>query len=181
MTQSRQWLAQGLASAAIMQLLAGCAQAGEPPSHPAGPVSDLADILPPKTEAALDRKLRDYLETNGTALVVASVPSLDGQPIEKVSLGLAEEWDIGDPKTFRGLLVLVAPNEREVRIEVSCGLENVISDVAASRVIREDMLPLFKEGELAAGTVAGVEALISRIDAGAPNTDACGANLREAA
>ena len=180
---SRGWLVYSLAGAAIAAL-AGCTQANASPAHPEGPVVDTADILPPEAEAALDKKLRDYFDKNRTALIVASVDSLGGQPIEKVSLRMAEEWDIGDARTHRGLLVLVAPNEREVRIEVSCGLESVITDVAAGRVIREDMIPLFKQGDIAQATVAGVDALIGRMDAGpnpAPVSESCKALMKEAA
>lgn len=167
-----------------MVALAGCTQADASPAHPEGPVVDTADILPPETEASLDKKLRDYFDKNHTALIVASVDSLGGQPIEKVSLRMAEDWGIGDARTLRGLLVLVAPNEHQVRIEVSCGLESVITDVAAGRVIREDMIPLFKQGDIAQATVSGVDALIGRLDAGpnpAPAPDSCKAMMKEAA
>ncbi len=154
------------------------------PERPSGPVLDQADILPPEDEAALDRRLRDYWQRTRTAVVVVSVKSLEGQPIERFSLKLAEEWGIGDAETLRGLLVLVAPNERRLRIEVSCGLENVISDVFAGRVIREQMTPKFKEGALDEGTLAGVDALIAQLDANtnpAPVSDSCRSLMRKAA
>jgi uncharacterized protein len=154
------------------------------PQRPAGPVLDEADVLPPPEEALLDARLRDYWKRTHTALVVVSVNSLGGETIEHFSLDLAREWNIGDAENLRGLLVLVAPNERRVRIEVSCGLENVITDVFAGRVIREDMTPKFRQGLLGEATLAGVDALIERLDAGAnpaPVSDSCRSNMRKAA
>jgi uncharacterized protein len=188
------------ASALALVLLAapGCsAQADDParseehgrlaaliPDRPDGPVLDQADILPPDEEADLNRRLTDYWNRTHTAVVVVSVNSLGGEPIERFSLRLARDWDIGDAANLRGLLVLVAPTERKVRIEVSCGLENVISDAFAGRVIRERMTPKFKNGALDAGTLAAVDALIGQMDASgnpAPLSDSCRSHMRQAA
>ena len=154
------------------------------PARPAGPVLDEAGVIPDEAEAALDRRLRAYWERNRTAIVVATVESLGGESIEQFSRRLANEWDIGDSQNLRGLLVLVAPNERRVRIEVSCGLENVVTDVFAGQVIREQMTPAFRQGSLDQGTFAGVDALIERLDAGAnpaPVSDSCRSQMRNAA
>jgi uncharacterized protein len=181
---------------AILLAAPGCsadavpAPSGEPartagiPQRPDGPVVDEANVLSPAQEALLDARLRDYWKRTHTALVVVTVNSLGGETIEQFSLDLATEWDIGNSENLRGLLVLVAPNERRVRIEVSCGLENVITDVFAGRVIREDMTPKFTQGLLDEGTLAGVDALIGRLDAGAnpaPISDSCRSHLRKAA
>ena len=157
---------------------------GAIPARPDGPVLDQADVIPAAEEAMLDRRLRDYWDRNRTAVVVATVDSLGGEPIERFSLRLAEEWGIGDPENKRGLLLLVAPNERRVRIEVSCGLEGVISDVIAGRIIRDQIIPKFKEGALNAGTLAGVDALMEQLDAGADAgsvQDYCSTDVRRAA
>jgi uncharacterized protein len=154
------------------------------PERPAGPVLDQAEVLPADAEALLDARLRDYWNRTHTALVVVSVNSLGGDSIEHFSLELARRWDIGDKENLRGLLVLVAPNERQVRIEVSCGLENVITDVFAGRVIRDVMTPKFKAGFMGDGTLAGVDALIERLDAGAnpaPVSASCRSEMRKAA
>jgi uncharacterized protein len=158
--------------------------ASDIPQRPAGPVLDEADLLPADAEALLDARLRDYWKRTHTALAVVSVNSLGGKSIEHFSLDLAKQWNIGDSENLRGLLVLVAPNERRVRIEVSCGLENVITDVFAGQVIRDDMTPKFKQGLLDQGTLAGVDALIERLDAGAnpaPVSDSCRSIMRNAA
>jgi uncharacterized protein len=153
------------------------------PEKPDGPVLDEAGVIPAAEEAMLDRRLRDYVSQNRTAVIVATVDSLGGETIERYSLRLAREWDIGDRENLRGLLVLVAPNERRLRIEVSCGLENVITDEFAGQVIRERMTPAFREGAFDEGTLAGVDALIERLDAGAnpaPVSESCRSHMRKA-
>ena len=154
------------------------------PARPDGPILDEADIIPAAEEAALDGRLRDYWQRTHTAMIVVSVNSLAGSSIEDFSLALAQKWQIGDSRNLRGLLLLVAPTERQVRIEVSCGLENVISDVFAGRVIRERMTPKFKDGALDEGTLAGVDALIEQMDASpnpAPVSESCRSQMKEAA
>jgi uncharacterized protein len=183
----------GAAALAILLVAPGCSASSDTPAgqvataipeRPDGPVLDAADVLPAAEEALLNARLRDYWKRNRTSVVVVSVESLGGDSIEHFSRTLADAWEIGDPQTQRGLLVLVAPNERLVRIEVSCKLENVISDVFAGRVIRERMIPQYKRGALDEGTLAGVDALLEQLDAdtsSAPVADTCGANTKQAA
>ena len=151
-------LALGLAA----MLIASCGAKGEPASanHPEGPVVDFADIIPAAEEEDLDRKLRSYFDRTGNALIVTSIVSLDARPIEDVSLDTARGWGIGDAKSQRGLMIIVAPNEREVRIEVACGLESVITDARAKHIIERTMVPLFRTGKIDKATIAGAEALI---------------------
>jgi uncharacterized protein len=168
---------------AIAALL-GCTAAHAYPNRPDGPVLDLADIFPTADETALNQRLTDYWASSGNAVVVVSVESLDGQPIEEYATGLFNEWGIGDSKTDRGLLVLVAPNERKVRIEVGCGLEGTISDALASRVIQSKMIPEYRNGQLEEGTMGGVDALIEYLRSPAaandngPHTQACRARMK---
>lgn len=156
------------------------------PPRPSGPVLDLANIIPADDEAALDQRLSNYWRTTGNALVVVSVNTLKGQSIEEYATGLYNEWGIGDPKTNRGLLLLVAPNERHVRIEVGCGLEGIITDAVAKDIIETDIIPKYKQNDLDAGTLAGVEALIEDVKSRAandsgPHTPICKAQSKEAA
>jgi uncharacterized protein len=148
---------------------------------------DQADILPAKDEAALELRLRKLWRETGDSLVVVSVDSLAGRPIEEFSLELFNTWGIGDDDTDRGLLILVAPNERKVRIEVGCGLESTITDELASDIIQQRILPEFREGDYSAGTRAGAKALIAQLtlpkpanDPG-PHTEICQAEARKAA
>jgi uncharacterized protein len=157
------------------------------PARPDGPVLDLADILPAKDETALDGRLRRLWRESGDALVVVSVDSLGGQTIEDFANDLFNSWGIGGDGTDRGLLILVAPNERKVRIEVGCGLESTITDELASDIIQQRILPEFRASNYPAGTRAGAEALIAQLalpkpanDTG-PHTEICQARAGKAA
>jgi uncharacterized protein len=183
-TQRRPRLAIGLAGCVLAQSLAGCGAAADQ-AAPATPVVDSADILPPTDEASLNGKLTDYWKASGNALVVISVPSLEGKTIEQYAFDLFNERGVGDAKRGRGLLLLVAPNERQLRIEVGCGLEGVITDEEAAAVIRDDITPRFRTGDLAGGTIAGVDALIEELakppTSGPPVSPICKENRKEAA
>lgn len=146
----------------ILASAEGCS--AQYPSRPQGPILDQADILPPKAEAALDAHLSEYYQSSGNALVVVSVKSLDESSIEEYSTGLFNDWGIGNAKSNRGLLVLIAPNERKVRIEVGCGLETEISDADAADIIQNRMLPQYRLGKLDEGTLAGVESLMFHLN-----------------
>nr|WP_231681051.1 TPM domain-containing protein [Citromicrobium sp. JL2201] len=153
-------------------LLAACSlQSAATPvaQRPDGPVLDEAEIFAPEAEAALDQDLTEYWRTSGVALVVFTDASLGGESIEHVANETFNEWGIGDETTKCGLLVLVAPTERTVRIEVGLGLENDVSDVRAKRIIENAMIPLYRAGDIAGGTLAGVEEL----KRAAPNPPQC--------
>jgi uncharacterized protein len=178
---------------AILLAMSGCSAQGEQaassaiPARPDGPVLDLANILPPEDEAALDARLRRLWDETGDALVVVSVDSLSGQSIEDYATDLFNTWGIGNDETDRGLLILVAPNQRQVRIGVGCGLESTITDELASDIIQQQIIPRFSEGDLSAGTRSGVDALMERLalpkpanDPG-PHSQACKAQARNAA
>nr|WP_301332535.1 TPM domain-containing protein [Parerythrobacter lacustris] len=153
-------------------------------ARPSGPVSDRADILPEAVEATLDAKLRGYAHRSGNAIVVASVPSLEGRPIENVALDTFNTWGIGGRKTNRGLLVLVAPNDRQMRIEVGCGLEKPISYDVAKQIIEQQMVPPFRSGDFPGGIDSGVDALIARLDSAkefGATSEACLKIMKEAA
>lgn len=132
---------------------------------------DEADILPASDEAALNQRLTQYWSKSGNALVVVSVTSLDGQSIDDYAFDLFNDWGIGDAATNRGLLLLVAPNQRKVRIEVGCGLEGRITNDVAASIIDDDILPEYRAGNLEAGTLAGVNALIEELAAPASSND----------
>jgi uncharacterized protein len=120
---------------------------------------DRADVLAPATRRALERALADYERETSHQIVVHTTPSLEGLPIEEYSIRVAEAWKAGHAGLDDGLILTVAPNERQVRIEVGYGLEGVVPDAVAARIIREAILPAFREGDLEGGVVAGVELL----------------------
>lgn len=158
----------------LFLLAAGACDQSQPPSpsatlySPGWPdlsdrVVDMAELLAPEKEAQLSRKSEALEKEVGPQFVIVTVPSLNGLPIEKYSIDLARHWGLGDKERNDGLMLLVAPNERKVRIEVGYGLEKRVTDPFADRVIREDMLPNFRDRAFAAGIEAGSDALIERL------------------
>lgn len=131
-----------------------------------GPVMDMADILNPNTEHILDAYLRQLHEKGGAQIQVATVPSLEGLPIEEYSIHLTDQWKLGKKKEDRGVLLLVAPIERKLRIEVGLGLEGDLPDVVASRIIREVMAPEFTAGNPDRAVIDGVRAIAHVTDPG---------------
>ncbi|MBW8911521.1 MAG: TPM domain-containing protein, partial [Sphingomonas sp.] len=116
-----------------------------------GRIVDNAHLLAPEQAAALDAKLAQLEQQSGRQMVVATIPDLQGYPIEDYGYQLGRKWGLGDKKANDGLLLLVAPNERKVRIEVGYGLEPVMTDAMSSIIIRNDILPQFKSGDYDAG------------------------------
>lgn len=148
----------------LAALAGGPAFAVTYPPAPAGPVLDQANLIPDAQEAALDTRLREYTARTGRAIVVATVNSLEGETIEIYAVRLFEAWGIGGKESDQGLLLLVAPAERKVRIEVGYGLHQYVTDALSGRIIRNAITPYFKQGDMAGGIVAGVDELIAQLD-----------------
>ncbi len=125
---------------------------------------DAANIIPPDVEAALDAKLAAFEARTQRQLVVATVPSLDGYEISDFGYQLGRKWGLGDKSRNDGAILLVAPNERKVRIEVGYGLEPVLTDGYSALVIQNTILPAFKAGDMPGGIVAGTDAIIKQIE-----------------
>ena len=151
------WLLALLAFAATPALAAF-------PPRPAGPVLDQAQIIPDAAEAALDAKLKAYTQTTGRAVMVVTLTSLDGQDIAAYGPELGHQWGLGGQSTDQGLILIVAPTERKLRIEVGRGLEEYMPDVLASRIIRDTIAPKFKAGDYPGGIDAGIDAIIAQLD-----------------
>jgi uncharacterized protein len=153
----------------VAWLLAILALTGSPaladiPAPPAGAVLDQAGIIPDAEEAALETRLREYNRRTGRAVVVATLSSLDGEDIATYGTRLGHTWGVGGKETDQGLILLVAPNERKVRIEVGYGLEAFMPDVLAGRIIRETITPRFKAGDMVGGINAGIDAVTTQLD-----------------
>ena len=144
--------------------LASTAAHAELPPRPAGPVLDQAAIIPDAQEAALDQKLRAYTEQTGRAVIVATVSSLDGLEVDDYAQKLAEAWDIGGAETEQGVLLLVAPNERKIRIHTARGVQERLPDVLAGRIIREQMVGPFRDKDFAGGINAAVDAITAQLN-----------------
>ena len=147
--------------------LAACGPAEEAPPFPhfsdeGGRVRDMAEILSPETEKDLAARLERAETLYGQELGIVTVDSLHGYRIEDFSLQYANAWGLGSEDRHDGLLVLVAPNERKVRVEVGRGLETTFPDPFAQNVV-DAMLPFFREQDYDKGVAAAVELLIARM------------------
>jgi uncharacterized protein len=128
-----------------------------------GRVVDDAQILSPQVERDLTAKLENLETTTGRQLVVATIPSLDGYPIEDYGYQLGRTWGIGEKDQNTGVILLVAPNDRKVRVEVGYGLEPVLTDALSSVIIQSAILPKFRDGDMEGGIVAGTDALVEQL------------------
>lgn len=126
-----------------------------------GRVTDAAGVLPAETAAALEAKLKALEDTTGTQLVVATVPDLQGYEIDEYGYQLGRAWGIGQKGTNNGAILLIAPAQRKLRIEVGYGLEGVLTDAVSSRIIRQAIVPRLKAGDMAGGIAAGADQLIA--------------------
>lgn len=124
-----------------------------------GYVTDLAQLIDTGTERKLEQYLRSFEDTDSTQLVVLTVPDLDGLPVEQAALEVAEQWQIGQQEHDNGVLLLVARDDRKVRIEVGLGLEGRLTDLLAGRIIDQELLPRFRQGHYSDGIIAGVFAI----------------------
>ena len=134
------------------------------PERGTAPVVDAADIIDPATEAALTTKLDQFEERTKRQFVVATVPSLEGRDIADYGYQLGRAWGLGSKEDDNGVILLVAPNERRVRIEVGYGLEPVLTDGYSTLIIQNVILPKFKAGDFPGGIVAGADEIIKQIE-----------------
>lgn len=124
-----------------------------------GRVVDEANIIPDDVEASLTSKLAQIETESSDQLVVVTLNSLQGYEIEEYGYQLGRTWGIGQKTLNNGILLIVAPNERKVRIEVGYGLEGVMPDALASAVIQNEIIPKFRAGDMVGGIVAGVDGI----------------------
>ena len=125
-----------------------------------GRVNDLADILPSDRARLLEERLAAFEKETGHQIAVLTIPSLEGDPLEDFSIRVAESWKIGQKGFDNGAILLVAQKERKLRIEVGYGLEGVLPDAIANRIIREVIVPRLRENDYSGGIEAGVNAIL---------------------
>lgn len=147
---------------AFLALLYGCLVAVAA-NFPAltGRIVDQANVIPPETRSALEPKLAELEAKSGIQLVVATVASLDGQEIEPYANELFRTWKLGEKAKNNGVLLLVAPKERRVRIEVGYGLEGTLTDALSKVIITNAIAPRFKAGDYGGGVSRGVDDIIT--------------------
>jgi uncharacterized protein len=149
-----------VAAAALLVLFAGVARALDVPPL-TGRVIDRANVLSPQIESTLQSQLESYERTTGHQLAVLTLPSLEGDPIEDYSLRVAESWKLGKKGKDDGILLLVATEDRKVRIEVGYGLEGDVPDAMVGRIIRDVIAPAASRGDLGFGISRAVSAIMA--------------------
>ena len=147
---------------ALLALFAGPAAAQTFPKL-TGRVVDEAHLLSPEQAAALDAKLAALETQSQRQMVIATIPDLEGYEIEDYGYRLGRAWGIGDKQRNDGILLVVAPNERKVRIEVGYGLEGIITDALSSMIISREVVPRFKAGDYPGGIAAATDQLITQL------------------
>ena len=159
----RRFWPPALVVAILAALWAGAALAATSFPPLTGRVVDQAKILSPVTSADLERKLADLEQKSGIQLVVATVPSLGGEEIEPYANELFRAWKLGEATKNNGVLLLIAPKERRVRIEVGYGLEGTLTDAVSSIIISNAIAPRFKAGDFNGGVTRGVDDIITAL------------------
>ena len=137
-----------------------------------GRVVDDAHILSDQTKGDLDQKLAALEAKTSRQLVVVTLPSLQGYDIADYGYQLGRAWGIGQAKLNNGVLFIIAPSDRRVRIEVGYGLEPIITDALSEVIIQQAVLPRFRAGDFNGGTEAGVDALIQQLSLNASEAEA---------
>jgi len=159
--------------------LAGCGSASAPaaanqvPTAASAPATDLpaltgrvvdnAALLTPAQEAALTEESAALERRTSDQLVVVTTPSLGGRPIEQYGLALGNSWHIGQRGKDNGVLLIVAPTERKVRIEVGYGLEAILTNARAAQIIDESIVPRFRESNWHEGIEGGSRAIVATL------------------
>lgn len=140
----------------------GCSIAFAVPNFPSltGRVVDNAHLLTPAVKQQLEVELQDYEAATTNQVVVLTLPSLDGYAIDDYGYQLGRHWQIGQKGKNNGVILLVAPTERKVRIEVGYGLEPVLTDFLSNQIIQSIILPSFKQGEYQKGIIDGTHGIL---------------------
>ena len=128
-----------------------------------GRVVDEAALMSRKQAHQLTQQLAAFEKRSGIQLVVVSVDNLDGETIEEYGYQLGRHWGIGQKGKNNGVLLLIALDERKVRIEVGYGLEGALPDAIAANIIQTRILPAFKRGDMVAGVVAGSQSIMKAL------------------
>jgi uncharacterized protein len=151
--------ALGLAAALLLSLISFAFALDFPPLT--GRVVDQANVMTPQSRSDIEAKLKDLEDKSSIQLVVATVKSLQGGDIETYANELFRTWKLGQAQKNNGVLLLVAPNEHKVRIEVGYGLEGTLTDALSSVIISSAIVPRFKAGDFSGGIGRGVDGIIS--------------------
>ena len=136
------------------------AQRYEFPPKPDGPVLDQGNLLSAGEERALAGKLSAYEDTSSTAIVVVTLTSLNGAPVDDYAISLGRDWGVGQEGKDNGVVVLVSKNDRKMFIATGYGVEGALPDAIANRIVERIMTPAFRQGQFYAGMDRGTDAII---------------------
>ncbi|MBN1607904.1 MAG: TPM domain-containing protein, partial [Polyangiaceae bacterium] len=152
------WMALAQTLALVLLLGARASALEVPPLE--GRVNDHAKLLSEQTRRSLTSMLARYEQKTGHQLAILTIPTLEGDPIEDFSMRVVEAWKLGRAKQDDGVLILVASNDRKMRIEVGYGLEGELPDIRAGRIVSDVMAPRFRQGDFDGGVAAAVRAVM---------------------
>lgn len=126
-----------------------------------GYVNDYANLISPAAEQELTALLTAFEQSDSTQVAILTVDSLEGEDIEGFSIRVVDQWKVGQKGKDNGVLLLVAKEERKIRIEVGRGLEGVLTDLLSGRIIDQAIAPAFRAGQIDQGFVNGTKAIIA--------------------
>src|SRR5574344_194540 len=144
-------------------VIINCAYAEYVPPKPVGYVNDFADVISPKNKGIMQGYIKDLQEKTGAEVTVVTLKSLEGYPIEDVGLAIGRAWGVGQKGKNNGIVVLVAPNDHKLRIEIGYGLEGIITDSMAGRIRDNYMIPYFRNNDYNKGITAGTLEIIKEV------------------
>ncbi len=145
-----------------------------------GRVVDHAEILSAPVREKIGEKLKAHELKSTDQVVVLTVPTIGDESIEQYATRVFADWKLGQQGKDNGVLLIVAPKDRKMRIEVGYGLEGTLTDAISSRIIRNEMTPRFKSGDYDGGIDAGVTAIIARLEGGAEPADSAASSSKAA-
>jgi uncharacterized protein len=158
----KRWLARAAAAVLVAVPALAAGDVAVPPLR--ARVTDLTGTLTAPQVRALETRLRDFESAKGSQIAVLVLPTTQPETIEQYSIRVADAWKIGRAKIDDGAILLVAKNDRKLRIEVGRGLEGAIPDAVAKRVVSDIITPRFRDGDFYGGIAAGTEALMKLVE-----------------
>ncbi|MBN2030275.1 YgcG family protein [bacterium] len=147
-------------------LLMGLILTGADIPYLTGRVTDNAQILSPSVRQSLTETLKAHEDRTGNQIAILTVPTIQGESIEEYAVEVFEAWKLGQQGKDNGILIVVVPNDRRMRIEVGYGLEGTLTDGTAGQIIRSIMTPRFQDGDYDGGITEGALAVINVLESG---------------
>jgi uncharacterized protein len=147
----------------IIFFIIGCTDASVIP-EPKGYINDFAGMISKESTKSLEDQLSEYEKQTTNEIAVVTVKTIGGKTIEDYSIALAEKWKVGKENKDNGVILLIAKEEKKIRIEVGYGLEATLTDGEAKQIIDQEISPRFKSDDFAGGIQAGVNSIIAAID-----------------